>query len=36
MTNYWHRSDHERTDLVGSPMSHVLADDDKQMASNLS
>jgi hypothetical protein len=28
---YQHMSDHEQTDLVGSPMSHILVDDDKQI-----
>jgi hypothetical protein len=29
LMNYRHRSDHEWIDPVGSPMSHVLADDDR-------
>jgi hypothetical protein len=28
LMNYWHRSDHDQIDPVGSPMSHVLDDDD--------
>jgi hypothetical protein len=31
LINYRHKSDHERTDPTGSPMSHVLVDDDGQM-----
>jgi hypothetical protein len=30
-TNCRHRSNHERINPVGSPVSHVLADDDKQI-----
>jgi hypothetical protein len=31
LMNCRHRSDHERIDPVSSPMSHILADDDKQI-----
>jgi hypothetical protein len=29
--HYRYKSDHEWTDLLGRAMSHVLADDDRQM-----
>jgi hypothetical protein len=31
LMNYLHRSDHEQSNPVGSDMSHVLADDDRQI-----
>jgi hypothetical protein len=31
LMNYRHKSDHEWTVPVGSPMSHVLVDDEKQI-----
>jgi hypothetical protein len=31
LMNCWHMSDHECTNPMGSPKSHVLADDDKQI-----
>jgi hypothetical protein len=31
LMNCRHKSDHDRTDPVGSPMNHVPADDDRQM-----
>jgi hypothetical protein len=31
MMNYRHRSDHEQTDPVGSPMSQVLVDDERKI-----
>jgi hypothetical protein len=31
LMHYRYKSDHEWTDLLGRAMSHVLADDDRQM-----
>jgi hypothetical protein len=31
LMNYRHKSNHDWTNPVGSHMSHVLADDDRQM-----
>jgi hypothetical protein len=29
LINWWHRSNHDQIDPVGSPVSQVLADDDR-------